>query len=114
MAIRRVLEELEARLEPAPQAASHGASKGKPEFKRYGNGRQRMKIACKKLDVPDGADLQLLCGDTVVAVLRVEKGRAEIDEERDGAAEAPALAAGEIVTLCHQGVPLLSGQLYFD
>jgi hypothetical protein len=112
MVIRRVLEELEARLEPAPQAASH--AKGKLEFKRYGDGRQRMKISCKTLDLPDDADLQLLCGETIVAVLQARKGRAEIDEERDGAANAPPLAAGDVVTLCHQGVPLLSGQLYLD
>ena len=114
MAIRRVLEELEARLEPAPQAVSRGASKGKLEFKRYGDGRQRMKIKCKGLDLPGCADLQLLCGDKIIAVLEVRKGRAEIDEERDGSDTAPALAAGDVVTLRHQGVPVLSGQLYLD
>ncbi len=114
MAIRRVLEELEARLEPAPQAVSRGASKGKLEFKRYGDGRQRMKIKCKGLDLPEGAELQLISGDAVVAVLEVRKGRAEIDEERDGSDTAPPLAAGEVVTLCHQGVPVLTGQLYRD
>jgi len=114
MAIRRVLEELEARLEPAPQAVSGSGSKGKPEFKRYGDGRQRMKIKCKGLDVSDGAELQLISGDAVVAVLEVRKGRAEIDEERDGSDTAPPLAAGDVVTLCYQGVPLLSGQLYLD
>ena len=114
MVIRRVLEELEARLEPASQAVSHGASKGKLEFKRYGGGRQRMKIKCKGLDLPEGADLQLLCGATVIAVLEARKGRAEIDEEHDGAADAPPLAAGDVVTLCHQGLPVLSGQLYVD
>jgi hypothetical protein len=114
MVIRRVLEELEARLEPASQAASHGASKGKLEFKRYGDGRQRMKISCKKLDLPEGAELQLVSGDTIVAVLEARKGRAEIDEERDGSEETPPLAAGDVVRLCHQGVPLLSGRLYLD
>ncbi len=114
MAIRRVLEELEARLEPAPQAASGSGSKGKLEFKRYGDGRQRMKIKCKGLDLAEGADLQLLCGDRIVAILEVRKGRAEIDEERDGSDKAPPLAAGDVVTLCHQGVPVLCGQLYLD
>ena len=112
MAIRRVLEELEARLEPAPQAASH--AKGKLEFKRYGDGRQRMKIKCKGLDLPEGAELQLVSGDAVIAVLEARNGRAEIDEERDGSEETPALAAGGGVSLCHQGVPLLSGRLYLD
>jgi hypothetical protein len=44
----------------------------------------------------------------------VRKGRAEIDEERDGSDTAPPLAAGDVVTLCYQGVRLLSGQLYLD
>jgi hypothetical protein len=114
MAIRRVLHELEARLEPTPQSASGGASKGKLEFKRYGDGRQRMKISCKKLDLPDGAELQLRCGDTTVAILEARQGRAEIDEERGGSEDTPALSAGVVVTLCHQGTPLLSGQLYLD
>jgi hypothetical protein len=114
MVIRGVLEELEARLEPAPQAVSGSGSKGKLEFKRYGDGRQRMKITCKGLDVSDGAEFQLVAGDAVIAVLEVRKGRAEIDEERDGSDTALALAAGDVVTLRHQGVPLLSGQLYLD
>ena len=99
MAIRRVLEELEARLEPVPQAGSRGASKGKLEFKRYGDGRRRMKIKCKGLDLPEGAELQLLSGDAVIAVLEARNGRAEIDEERDGPDTAPPLAAGDVVTL---------------
>ena len=68
MAIRRVLHELEARLSPPPGAG--GPSTGKLEFKRYGDGGQRMKIACKKLEVPDGAALELRCGDRIVAVLK--------------------------------------------
>jgi len=111
MTIRRVVEELEARLEPA---ASHAASTGKLEFKRYGDGRLRMKIRCKGLDLPDGAGLELLSGGRVVALLEVRNGRAEIDEERDGAEAAPLLAAGEAVTLCHRGTPVLSGRLYLD
>lgn len=114
MAIRRVLEELEARLEPSPQAASRGGGKGKLEFKRYGDGGQRMKINCKALDVPDGAALELLCGDTVVAVLEARSGRAKVDEERLASEETPPLAAGDLVTLCHEGTPLLGGRLYLD
>jgi hypothetical protein len=114
MAIRRVLEELEARLEPAAQADSSGASKGKLEYKRYGDGRQRMKIKCRGLDLAEGAKLELLSGDRVIAELEVREGRAEIDEERDGSDEAPPLAAGDVVTLCHQGAPLLSGRIYLD
>jgi len=114
MAIRRVLEELEARLEPVPQAVSGDGAKGKLEFKRYGDGLLRMKVTCKELDLPEGAELQLLSGDTIIAVLEARKGRAEIDEERDGPEAAPALAAGDAVSLCHQGIPLLSGRLYPD
>ena len=114
MAVRRVLQELEARLEPTAQAVSRGASKGKLEFKRYGDGRQRMKIKCKRLDLAEGAKLELVSGNTVIAVLEARKGRAEIDEERDGSDNSPPLAAGDVVTLCHQGVPLLSGRLCLD
>lgn len=114
MAIRRVLQELEARLEPVAQAVSGAAGSGKLEFKRYGDGRQRMKIKCKGLDLPEGAELQLVSGDADIAVLEARNGRAEIDEERDGSDTAPALAAGDVVTLRHQGVPLLSGRLYLD
>ena len=114
MSIRRVVEELEARLEPAASPAAQGASRGKLEFKRYGDSRQRMKIRCKGLDLADGTRLELLSGELVVALLEVRDGRAEIDEERDGAEEAPALAEGEHVSLCHRGTPLLSGRLYLD
>lgn len=114
MAIRRVLEELEAHLEPSPQAASRGGGKGKLEFKRYGDGGQRMKIAYKALDVPDGAVLELLCGDTITAVLTARSGRAKLDEERPASEETPPLAPGDLVALCHEGSPVLSGQLYLD
>ncbi len=114
MAIRRILEELEARLEPATGTLSGGASQGKLEFKRYGDGRLRMKIKCKGLDLADGTRLQLLSGSTVIALLEARNGRAEIDEERDESDDAPPLAAGDVVTLCHEGVPLLSGRLYLD
>ena len=114
MAVRRVLEELEAHLKPATQAVSSGAFKGKLEFKRYGDGRQRMKIKCKGLDLAEGAQLELISGDTVIAVLEVRRGRAEIDEERDESDDAPPLAAGDAVTLRHQGAPLLGGRLYLD
>ncbi len=114
MAIRRVLEELEAHLKPAAQAIASAASKGKLEFKRYGDGRQRMKIKCKGLDLAEGAPLELVSGDTVIAVLEVRQGRAEIDEERGESDGAPPLAAGDTVTLCHQGAPLLSGRLCLD
>ncbi len=114
MAIRRILEELEAYLQPVAAAVSDSVSKGKLEFKRYGDGRQRMKIKCKGLDLADGTRLQLLSGSTVIAFLEARNGRAEIDEERDGSDDAPPLAAGDVLTLCHEGVPLLSGRLYVD
>ncbi len=114
MAVRCVVEELEARLEPVDQADSNAASKCKLEYKRYGDGRQRMKIKCRGLDVAEGAKLELLSRDSVIAILEVRKGRAEIDEERDGSDEAPPLAEGDIVTLCYHGAPLLSGQIYLD
>ena len=114
MAIRRVVEELEARLEPAGSAASQNAARGKLEFKRYGDGHRRMKIRCKGLDLADDTRLELLSGDLVVALLEVRDGRAEIDEERDGTAEVPPLTAGGLVSLCHRGTPVLSGRLYLD
>ncbi len=114
MAIRRVLEELEARLEPVADAVASAGSKGKLEYKRYGDGRQRMKIRCAGLDVAEGAKLELLSESTVIAVLEVRGGRAQIDEERDGSHEAPRLAAGDVVTLCHEGAPLLGGRTYLD
>jgi hypothetical protein len=114
MAIRRVLQELEARLEPVAQAVSGAAGSGKLEFKRYGDGCQRMKIKCKGLALPEDVKLELLSGDTIIAILEVRRGRAEIDEERDGSDDAPPLAAGDVVTLCHQGTPLLSGRLFLD
>ena len=77
-------------------------------------GCQRMKIKCKGLALPEDVKLELLSGDTIIAILEVRRGRAEIDEERDGSDDAPPLAAGDVVTLCHQGTPLLSGRLFLD
>ena len=111
MAIRRVVEELEARLAPA---APQDSARGKLEFKRYGDGQRRMKIRSTGLGLANGTRLELRSGDLVVALLEVRGGRAEIDEERDETAEIPPLAAGESVSLCDRGTPLLSGRLYPD
>lgn len=111
MALRFVLMELETRLEPV---APNRAGKGKLEFKRYKDGKQRMKIKCRGLDLPDGARLELRSGDTLIANLAMKNGRAEVDEERADAAEAPPLAEGDVVTLRHDGVPLLRGEIYRD
>lgn len=111
MAIRIVLMELEARLNPVPP---NRAGKGKLEFKRYRDGTQRMKIKCRGLDLPDGAQLELWSGDTLIANLAMKNGRAEVDEERPDDAEAPPLAEGDVVALRHDGVPLLSGEIYRD
>ncbi len=114
MATRRALEELDARLEPVAGVAASVASKGKLDFKRSGDGRQRMKIRCSGPEVAEGTKLELRSRDTVIAVLEVRKDRSEIDEERDGLSDAPPLAVGDTATLYHQGAPLLSGRIYLD
>ena len=109
MIIRRVLEELEARLE-----SPGGAAKGKLEFKRYGDGTLHMKIKCRGLDLPDGAALVLRAGNALIARLAVRDGRAVLDEERPESKGAPLLAAGDGVTLYEGDKPVMSGVLYED
>lgn len=113
MSIRRVLHELEAKLSPAGPGPAASA-KGKLEYKRYGDDRQRMKIKCRGLDLPEGTELELRAGATLVAVLEMRNGRADLDEERPASADAPPLAKGDRITLCHAGDTLLSGTLYLD
>lgn len=114
MIVRRVLEEFEARLEPASAAGPGRDGRGKMEYKRYGNGRQRMKIKCRGLELPDGTKLELRCGDTVIALLETHRKRAELDEERDRAAQFPIPAPGDVLELCQDGMPLLAGSVYQD
>ena len=113
MILRRVLEELEAKLRPLEHHPNQN-SRGKLEFKRYANARQRMKIKCKGLGLSDGTPLELRCGDIVVAHLVVKDARAEIDEERPIHENSPPISAGEEITLFHGDQPLLRGRLYID
>lgn len=114
MIVRRVLEEFEARLTPASTVGPARDGRGKMEYKRYCNGRQRMKIKCRGLELPDGTKLELRCGDTVIALLETRRNRAELDDERDGAAQFPIPAPGDILELCQDGMPLLTGSVYPD
>jgi hypothetical protein len=111
MAIRRVLEELEARLGPASGLRD---GSGKLEFKRYGDGGERLNVKCKGLDVDDGATLEFVVRDKVVAVMAARKGRAVLDLEPVPSDIADRLTAGESVTLRHLGTVLLTGELTPD
>lgn len=114
MIIRRVLKELEAKLTPDGLSPAIRNASGKLEFKYYGDDRQRLRVRCRGLDLPDGERLELTSDDALIAVLEVEKGRVTLDEERNATAAAPPLAVGNTVALRRNGGSLLSGLVYLD
>lgn len=114
MIFRRVLKELEAKLTPDGLSPAIRDASGKLEYKHYGDGKQRLKFRCRGLGLPDGERLELFSGNALVVTLEVANGRVSIDEEEDITAEAPPLAAGELLSLRRNGESLLSGLVYLD
>lgn len=114
MVFRRVLMELEAKLAPDGLSPAVRDATAKLEYKHYGDGKQRLKFRCRGLALPDGERLELTCDGAAIATLDVDGGRVAIDEEKEIAAEAPPLAAGNTVALRRDGESLLSGLVYLD
>ena len=106
VAIRRVAEEVEARLEPVPGSAGRGTA----EWKRYGDGSTRFDLSVRGLDLGDGSTIEVRVGGAVVAVLCVERGRATHDVD-----EPPFRPAiGDHLELASNGAAVLRGRFLPD
>jgi len=113
MSIRRVAQELEARLLP-PKPGFFNRSCGKLERKWYGGGEERLKILLKNLAVPDGTVVAVTAAARPIANVTIDGGAGRFDTD-DGWSEAiPAMEAGETVEVTHDGFVLARGTLEVD
>ena len=110
MSIRKVTSELEAKL----KSSTGGSSSGKLERKRYSDGRERLKISLRRLDVPDDS-IAVVTADTVeIARLPIRAGSGRSDEESVDSSSVPMLAAGQLIEVRVDSDLVLSGALSID
>jgi hypothetical protein len=102
--INRVTLELEAKL----RAPNGGAGRGKVERKSYADGREKLTMRVRELDLPDGAMTTVYFGDREVTTLEIARGRGQFRlESRD--TPVPTANEGETVRFLHDGIEILSG-----
>lgn len=109
---RRVDEEFEARLSPPPGRGADG--RGKIERKRFGDGVEELEVKVRKLDVPDGATLEMVVEGRVLLEMEARGGRSRVEFDTESDGEVPRVAAGESVRIHHDGQVLLEGTFQED
>ena len=107
--IRRIVEDYECRLAPPDPAVSGPGATGKAERERFANGDEEMEVRVRKLDLPDGIQLDVLLNGGNVGGIEVQKGRGEIILDSRKRAGVPKVAAGDRIAVLRGGTPLLEG-----
>jgi hypothetical protein len=111
MAIRRIVDELEARLQP-PDDRSR--AQGKLERKCYADGTHRLKISVRRLGVPDGATGVVSVDGSPVAEFTIARGAGRTDVETATPGALPAMRAGTTAEARVAGQLMLRGVLHAD
>jgi hypothetical protein len=111
MAIRRIVEEYEAKLTPV--GAQHVT--GKIECKTYGDGERALNVKVRDVgDVAPEYPLQLFINDTLIGELKRTRNKAELElDSRDGD-PLPICSAGDEVELRSGELIMTSGVFYID
>jgi hypothetical protein len=109
MGFRRRNYELEADLYKVPTPWLIRREMGELERTSYADGEERLKIAFRGVDAPDGASVQVVIDGATIAELRLERGRARrILSSNDGDA-IPEVKTGQEVEIRLSGRAVLAG-----
>jgi hypothetical protein len=111
--IRSVLEEYEAKLEPPP-TSPYPEARGKAEWKVYSNGTRQAKASASRLDLPDGAVVELVTANRRIASLTVEGGMARYRRESERGEDAPLVEVGQVLEVVYGGQVILAGRFYAE
>ena len=114
MRIRTVREELEVILRPTAAETTLAASRGKGEWKVYGDGSRQCKLSVTNLDLPDGTVLRLQISGRSIAEMIVERGAARFRRETGRGEIVPTAQANEILQIVLQGRVILQGSFYHE
>jgi hypothetical protein len=114
MRIRSVLEELEAKLAPvSPIAAiTLPTTFAEAEWKVYSNGTRRCKVTVSRLDLPDGAVIELGVDGEQFDIIEVQGGKARYERESEKGEIVPEVRADQVLQVSYAGEVLVEGRFY--
>ena len=113
--IRSVSEELEVKLRPiADGALLTTSSRGKGEWKLYGDGSRQCKVSVTNLDLPDGTELQLQVRDRLIGEMIAERSIARFRRESERGEIVPSVQANDVLRVLLQGKVILEGSFYHE
>jgi hypothetical protein len=112
--IRSVRHELEAKLAPVPgsESITAGTTYAKAEWKVYGDGTRRCKLTVSRLDLPDGAVIELGVDGRQIDIIAVQGRRARFERESERGEIVPDVSAGQMLQVSYAGEVLLAGAFY--
>jgi len=107
MRIRNVLQEFEAHLYPVQSGVR---TRGKSEWKRYGDETYRIKIIVRDIPLPDKDKVDLIIDGALFAQLPVQNGVVKLDIENSTGQGIPAIKAGQVLQVKSGEKLLAEGQ----
>ena len=104
--MRRIVEDYEAKLRPP---AGRRSGKGKVEWERYGDGSEEFHARFRKLDLPDGASVEVRLDGVVVGYANISDGAGRLRFESTRSDEVPKAVEGQLAEVVRDGDVLLEG-----
>jgi hypothetical protein len=111
MRIRNVVQEYEVRLEPLP-AGPNSKARGKGEWKVYSDGTRQCKVSLSRLNLPNGAALELAVDGRRIAQLTVQGGMARFRRETEKGEGVPRVELDQVLQVMSSGQVILEGRFY--
>ena len=104
--------ELEAKLQPTPDNTFGG--KAEVEFESWSDGTGNIEAEIKHSGIPDGTEVEVVCGGNPIAKMAVLNGFAKAIHEFDDLNPTPNFSTGDRVQFLLEGIPIFQGQFIPD
>ena len=104
--MRRIIEDYEAKLRPP---VGRRAGRGKAEWERYGDGNEEFHARFRKLDLPDGASVEVRLDGALLGKTMISKGTGSLKFRTESGDRVPKAVAGQVAEIVHDGVIVLEG-----
>lgn len=109
--MRRIVEDYEAKLRP-PSGMQSG--RGKIEWERDGDGNEELSARFRKLDIQDGASVEIRIDGTLLGHASVADGSGRLKFESARGDVVPKAVTGQVAQIVHDGVVVLEGSFEPD
>lgn len=111
---RRIIEDYEAKLEPATVSTYTKRAQGKVEREQFGNGDEELSLRFRHLDLPDGTVVEAVVGKRIIGSVSITGGRGKLLLRKKDGCDVPAVGVGEVVEVRYLGQPILRGSFRAD